>query len=267
MMDWDAIDAILSTLDLLAPIVRHKARASTSRRRMSGFSGRRAAQVGRSIGTFAPKTSGLAKRPRENIDDEDLIGSKRAEGERRERCKLELADTNSVIGCRILTLMEKVVPEVYYDWSISNLAHPLKANLQFLPVTQYCAGGYMGPSHVDKTDRNVTYSHKAFNEEYETYPLANSMFFPAFNLVLKTPGGSVHGWRSRDLYHATLLAPPYYGRSREHGLKEVSNGNVEDEIYRLEGWNTKSLEKLTAVAEARTTKYTQSRWARMRDTA
>ncbi|KAH8927353.1 hypothetical protein BT69DRAFT_1278128 [Atractiella rhizophila] len=111
--------------------------------------------------------------------------------------------------------MEKVVPEIYYDWSMSNLEHPSKANLQFLPVTQYCASAYVGPSHVDKTDRNFTYSHNAFNEEYEMCPLANSMFFPAFDLVLTTPGGSVHGWRSRDLYHATLLAPPYYGHSRE----------------------------------------------------
>ncbi|KAH8929732.1 hypothetical protein BT69DRAFT_1315481 [Atractiella rhizophila] len=187
-LNWDAIDAILSTLDLLAPIVRHKAQANTSRGCMSGFSGQCAAQVRRSVGNFALKISGLGKRLRENIDYEDLIESKLAEGVRRDRCKLELADTNSVAGCRLLTLMEKVVPEIYYDWSMSNLEHPSKANLQFLPVTQYCASAYVGPSHVDKIDRNFTYNHNAFNEERETYPLANSIFFPALNMSSSPQG-------------------------------------------------------------------------------
>ncbi|KAH8927352.1 hypothetical protein BT69DRAFT_824524 [Atractiella rhizophila] len=56
-MDWDAIDAIMSTLDLLAPIVRHKAQANSSRGHMSGFSGQRAVQVRRSVGPFALKSN------------------------------------------------------------------------------------------------------------------------------------------------------------------------------------------------------------------
>ncbi|KAH8925399.1 hypothetical protein BT69DRAFT_1279767 [Atractiella rhizophila] len=91
-VDWDAIDAIGSTLDLLAPIVRHKRQPNTSQGGMSGFSGPRAAQLRGTVGTFSLKTG---KRPRENIDQDDLIYQKLSEGEDRERCKLALADANS----------------------------------------------------------------------------------------------------------------------------------------------------------------------------